>query len=558
MASGSISTSLPNNPVLELLPKLRPLELSNYETCFSDGNLAAEYDNCVSTHLQSLATKDKKLREFLPIFEAQKRVKSAMGTFLKEESERVRRSEDEDDSEESDSDEEIPMPIFVPLVLQTKAIMTNLEVRSFIFKLWLRRIQLIRQQDAEKCNSLQDFEHAIYDAQEVTNEYREFIYKQFHDRELQQMLPYHEERQEKAWVEALEQKEKADFEMLEEDLERFCSNRARFCALLGLQLDFLDRLEEIPAEDRDHCTLYYWIVTFLQNNYESVSPANRRFLTKELLASIGFDPLSTAVETIMARAGSTQQHIDACEMAEIFIKDEFRFNLLLSPEVPRFPLQSNLTNAWFQLPEQTGDNKNDEDHVCHVNIMNLVTEEPLASSITRSKLSDLVPEDDQNVVLFHGTDHLSACDILIRGIDLCQGRQKRDFSCGSGFYLTDNSEEALKWAKNTTAKPALLVFQINRREHLDHAEKLNLFQNEQRWRGIVSSFRSGKRTAKTRKSLAAYDLIEGPVGSMRRNESTDEIVFEPKPSSYQMCLISDDFVDTFRETLHSIMFLEIC
>lgn len=99
---------------------------------------------------------------------------------------------------------------------------------------------------------------------------------------------------------------------------------------------------------------------------------------------------------------------------------------------------------------------------------------------------------------------------------------------------------------------------MNQKEYLDHAEKLNLVENERRWQEIVSSFRSGKKTAKTRKSLSAYDLIEGPVGRMRRNEMSDGIVFEPKPFSYQMCLNSDDFADTFRNTLHSIIFMEIC
>lgn len=67
-----------------------------------------------------------------------------------------------------------------------------------------------------------------------------------------------------------------------------------------------------------------------------------------------------------------------------------------------------------------------------------------------------------------------------------------------------------------------------------------------------------KKTAKTRKSLRAYDLIEGPVARKRRNEVSDETVYDPKPSSYQMCLNSDDFADTFRKTLHSIIFLKIC
>ena len=347
--------------------------------------------------------------------------------------------------------------------------------------------------------------------------------------------------------------------MLEDDVLRFLSNRDRISALLGLRVDFLDRLEDVPLEDRDHLTLCDWIVTFLRKNYESVGLVDKSCPSKELLASIGFDPLSSAVETIMARARNLHQHVDVCELAEIYIKDEFKYNLLLSPVTFRFPLQSHLKNSWFQPPRNIDLKEEVANQVWQVNILNFVTEESLAPGTICSKLSDLMSlKDGKTVVLFHGTDHQSACDILFRGIDLCQGRQKRDFSCGSGFYLTDNSEEALNWAKNTTAKPALLVFKVNRQEYLDHAEKLNLFENEQRWIEIVSSFRSEKKTAKTRKSLRAYDLIEGPVGRKRRNEVSDETVYDPKPSSYQMCLNSDDFADTFRKTLHSIIFLKIC
>ncbi|KAJ7318873.1 hypothetical protein OS493_037284 [Desmophyllum pertusum] len=334
-----------------------------------------------------------------------------------------------------------------------------------------------------------------------------------------------------------------------EDVVRFQSDEARICALLGLQLDFLDRLEEMPPEDRDHLTLCEWIVTFLTSNYESVSVTNKSCLNKELLASIGFDPLSSAIETIMARAGSTQQHIEVCEMAKLFIEDEFKYNLMLSSRPVRFPFQSNLTNKWFPL---SIDKKDINENLCHVNIINLLIKESQTSSI-----SDLVSEDKQNIALFHGTDHESASDILSRGIDLHRGRQKRDFSCGSGFYLTNNFDDALNWANNTTAKPAVSIFQVNRSKYLDDAPKLNLYENEERWREIVFSFRSDKLTAKTQKSLRAYDVIEGPAATVTRSES-GELVIEPKPSSYQMCLISDDFADKFRQTLHSIIFLDIC
>ncbi|KAJ7318863.1 hypothetical protein OS493_037274 [Desmophyllum pertusum] len=163
---------------------------------------------------------------------------------------------------------------------------------------------------------------------------------------------------------------------------------------------------------------------------------------------------------------------------------------------------------------------------------------------------------DEHTLLFHGTDHESAVDILSgRGIHLCSGRQKRDFSSGKGFYLTKNVNDALNWAKSTTAKPAILVFRVNDRAFRSKTRKLTLNQQDtESWREIVTSFRSGKRTTKTRQILKEYDLIEGPLATVRCETSNGELVFEPKPSSYQMCLISEDFADEFEQTLHSILF----
>ena len=42
----------------------------------------------------------------------------------------------------------------------------------------------------------------------------------------------------------------------------------------------------------------------------------------------------------------------------------------------------------------------------------------------RTELDHSLSKDDQNVDLFHSTDHQSAYDIFCCGIDLCQGRQK--------------------------------------------------------------------------------------------------------------------------------------
>ena len=116
----------------------------------------------------------------------------------------------------------------------------------------------------------------------------------------------------------------------------------------------------------------------------------------------------------------------------------------------------------------------------------------------------------------------------------------------------------MNWAASTTTKPAILVFQVSHVENLDSAKRLDLNNDEAiEWYEIVTFFRSGRRTATTWKSVSAYDLIEGPQATMRYDEASRELLWKPKSLSYQMCLISDDFAETFEKTLHSIFFLEV-
>lgn len=335
-------------------------------------------------------------------------------------------------------------------------------------------------------------------------------------------------------------------------------NWSQLCSLLGLKLDALDRLDEMPPEFRDRYTLSEWITTFLKAKGESVCRTTKSSLTRQLLDEIGFDPHCKAVETLMTRtfAGNSQHHVEACEWAEIFVRDELKYNPTWSALSVNFPFQSNITNLWFQFPNMANEDRKSQESPRHVNMMNCVTKESRAYRDAHI-LFNGQSQGEQNVVLFHGTDHLSAADILVRGIDLCAGRQKRDFSCGSGFYLTRNLGDALDWAKSTTAKPAILAFQVDSRL-LDNSRKLNLFEHEDRWREIVSSFRLGQRTAKTRKSLiTSYDFIEGPVATLTTNGTSGELAFEPRHSSFQMCLISDEFAEAFQQTLHSAVFLDI-
>ena len=254
--------------------------------------------------------------------------------------------------------------------------------------------------------------------------------------------------------------------------------------------------------------------------------------------------------------GNMADHIEAYEWAEIFIKDEFKYNPLLSQQSPfsTFPFHGDKRNEWFEWYDD-----NDE---CPVNMVNLATKKPEAFSATRSQLAELQLEDQQHTVPYHGTDYESARDILTgRGIYLWEGRQKRDFSDGMGFYLTNSLDEALHWALSTTAKPAMLVFRVNHSLINGKARRLALNSGDERWREIVASFRMNKETAKTKRAFSAFVVIEGPMGKVIREEGGSsnggELVFEPKPSSYQICLISEVFAKTFENTLLSILFYDV-
>ena len=565
MTSCSTSTTKCGKSIPEFLSQKSPFEPQ--EASFSKSGLLDDHDY-VYGDLKSIMEKDEKLRAFIPHMEALKRTKSGIAKILQEKAEKNRREEDTDSSDSEDSTEsendkadEISVVIAIGLPPETnESRLSKLELRSFILKLWLRRIELTKKEDKHKYESLKNFEQTICVAQEAIKRYKVDIYQKYYnqDHELKAIFHKQEENLEKLFGQVFEEKEKAHFEMTKEDWERFFRQTCRVCALLGLKLDFLDDLEKTPQDTLYHRKLSDWVEIFLEDSTKCVDNSNKYSLTKETLVSIGFDPLSDAVETIDARSQSfperTQQHIEASEWAQLFIKDEFQYNPLLSSLTPRFPFQTNSTNDWFQLPNE--ETENDED-LCHVNIMNLETEESQLYSKTWTILRDSVPQDEQNVVLYHGTDHNSAKKILMRGINLYTGRQKRDFSCGKGFYLTSQMEHALNWAKSTTARPAILIFIVSS-ERLNNASKLNLNEDEVKWREIVSCFRNAQQTAKMRKSLSqSYELIEGPMATAKLNDTSGEWVFEPKPSSNQTCLISDEFAEEFEKSLHSVVFFDI-
>ena len=302
-------------------------------------------------------------------------------------------------------------------------------------------------------------------------------------------------------------------------------------------------------------------------------------LTNNLLGEMGFDPSSAAIEIILKRAQEMQHHIEACEWAEIFIADEFKYNPLLSPFVPKFSVGES---SGLHLPHKPGEESENGEQQ-RPEIVSLVSqeqadflgiaqgvpfvpEEESGSAVTHAQGSigsraqnflrsrRLSVDDQRYMLLFHGTDHQSADNILNRGIYLPAGRQKRDFSSGKGFYVTTSLDQASKWARSTTSKPAILIFQV-KRNGLLNAKKLDLTSNLEKWIKTVHYFRSDERPAYIAKDISkAYDLIEGPVATASSsNETSDQLMWQPNHSSYQLCLTSDEIAKKFYQTLHFIL-----
>ena len=186
-------------------------------------------DDYVSSDFKTLAGKDEKLREFIPILEAVKRTRNFMKAFLQEEAKKCRQIQDAYPSNSQDNKcTQVMVPVALVLSFQREE-MRRVETYSLIHKLWVRRIELIRQESPEKYSRLQDFERAILNAQETVKEYRDLIYKEYYNvEELLQICPLYSEFLERALSKASEEKRKAGFEMTEEDFALFSFFKGSF------------------------------------------------------------------------------------------------------------------------------------------------------------------------------------------------------------------------------------------------------------------------------------------------------------------------------------------
>ena len=431
-----------------------------------------------------------------------------------------------------------------------------LERVSLFLKLWLRRIRAQKENEKQENhgNETGVLLEAVQSTEALKRRQKHLLQsmKEMYEGDYQLLVFFYRNYEFAFILDFLSSEIKqGSFEMLKEDRDHLERETVRVCSCLGLQIDFLDHLQDMPEKLRQHRTLCDWIVIFLRNNFKALPDlSGEKSLGKELLHKIGFDPLSSAVEEIVKRGSSDLQHIDWCDWAEIFVQDEFKYNPFLNSNDNQlvrseFPFHSAKINECF-TPLFSERKMTEDSHAIARNLNELI----YANEIPRR-----IEEQSEN--WYHGTDHESAIDILNgRGIHLPAGRQKRDFSSGKGFYLTKEFDDAFMWAKRKTIKPAVLVFRLKRSEFWNNEKirRLNLcsHENSQKWAKIVALFRSGKQSAETREISRNYDLIEGSVAEV--SNASGHLEYKAIPLSYQMCLISRDLAKKFQKSLHSILF----
>ncbi|XP_020907067.1 uncharacterized protein LOC110245151 [Exaiptasia diaphana] len=327
--------------------------------------------------------------------------------------------------------------------------------------------------------------------------------------------------------------------------------------ILGLQNCCVDDISRLPRDLRHHRDDEDWIMIFLEKNFYAIQDENfRQNLSEDLLDKIGFVRGSNAVLTILARSKTfLPKHLDAIDTVKRFVVDELRYS-------PDFSNKEDCQKVRQKQKEPKETFAVDSAITLEGNIL----EKIVHSKQVKVKIEEL-SQDNQTEVWFHGTDSQSAFDISWRGIIVSSGSPKRDFSDGKGFYLTNNFEDAKKWAFSITRKPAVLIFKIPK-SCLETAKKLNLFKKSQKnptWQEIVNANRSGILSWKMRTTLEEYDYIEGPVSVATESNSVQDVdsgaptmtLRKARPQSHQICIINEDFADAIDEYISNVVLYNV-
>lgn len=325
------------------------------------------------------------------------------------------------------------------------------------------------------------------------------------------------------------------------------------CSIIGLQFRIASRLENLTSLVRSHQSDRYFVLRFLTNNCQmikiDINLACKNAVAAKLL-QIGF---TESRSRVMARWITQQpwcKHQSLLSWTQLYIWNVFQYNIFLSDYVSKYPYHEEVLHDWFPVIVPLEIEEEDEVITKETQVPFINTTPQSAPEVLSTKSSEV-----GYGLWFHATDHKSAVEIVMDGINPGCGRLDCDFSQGYGFYLTRDSKHALAWAMKSKAA-AIVLYKLSD-DLLSHFKCLDLGSDQVAWKDIVKFHRGDGRKERLPKDLKIQckecDYIQGPMSG--NGAEDDEQSWEPL--GFQICVKSKrmaEFVGN-PENVHGVVFV---
>ncbi|XP_046855686.1 uncharacterized protein LOC124448764 [Xenia sp. Carnegie-2017] len=267
------------------------------------------------------------------------------------------------------------------------------------------------------------------------------------------------------------------------------------------------------------------LLRFLKEFEEEDSIENLRDSKEvaEILCKIGFTKHRSQFIAKWITNMSDPNHKQILSWVEIYIENDFKYDIFLNDQVMDFPFKNDNQNGWFTENFSRFDEEGRYSHP--VNMINVESQEDALCHV-ESEVAELNKKNPETKVYFHCTDHKSVVDILEDRIELGFGRDKSDFSDGEGFYMVNDAKFSLEQYGLSSTHPAIIMFDVSPQK-LSKFKGIDLSsaEKDKDWKLIVEYFRSGSHgIGNLPKNLFLHirqcDYIRGPVslnGSIENN-----------------------------------------
>ena len=334
--------------------------------------------------------------------------------------------------------------------------------------------------------------------------------------------------------------------------------------IIGLQPE----LASIIFEESDHESEEDQIHRYFDTVHRNCLQDEVRQTDKKYLFNLGFS--HNRAQYIAEKIGpNKERHISTLDFAHIFIENLFKYDLLLTDELTLLPDTSQQEKVVYTVQRSAnGDGSTTTIHCCNFSQSNQTEKDVEEFLTTATDESEPAKSDAEEFSFwFHGTDAKFATDIVNNGIDIQKGRQRKDFSDGNGFYLSNHHPKAVEWGKRMSLVNgccAVLRYKIAKKT-LEAPDGIILSDQSpdiERWREIVRFNRSGKTVGdqKLKNLLRKTRFIIGPLSQDGNwNSKTAADANWPKLLSNnwrQLCICDADLADGLNLVLDKVAFIQ--